>query len=334
MRDIPRRDFLAAAAGAAAGAATMVGTAAMVGTGTMLGARGRRAIAEDRAGQPAGERVEAVGPADVPPPPIVTLGKTGITLSRVGQGSGMSGGNRQSNHTRMGFEKLVALFRHAYDRGVTFFDLADLYGTHIYFREALRSIPREKVAILTKLWWRYDGEPGSVPADFQRRGCEMAIDRFRHEIATDTIDIVLLHCLTDPRWPETLRPYMDVLSAAKEKRRVRAVGVSCHDLRALKVAASEPWVDVILARINQRGAKMDGELDDVVPVLQDARRNGKAIIGMKIYGEGSLAKEKDACIRFAQENGLLDTMTVGAERPEEMDETLRLIARYPAKALI
>jgi hypothetical protein len=31
-------------------------------------------------------------------PPQVPLGQTGITLSRVGQGTGMSGGNRQSNH--------------------------------------------------------------------------------------------------------------------------------------------------------------------------------------------------------------------------------------------
>jgi aryl-alcohol dehydrogenase-like predicted oxidoreductase len=306
MSAIPRRDFLAAAAGAA----------------TVLGGAGRSARAEDRAEEA------------VPPPPMVPLGKTGVMLSRVGQGSGMSGGNRQSNHTRMGFERLVALFRHSYDRGVRFFDLADLYGTHVYFREALRTIPREKVAILTKLWWRYDGQPGSVPADFQRRGCEVALERFRHELTTDYLDIVLLHCLMEPNWPEALRPYMDALSRAKERKQVRAVGVSCHNLAALRVAASEPWVDVILARINPRGAKMDGKLDDVVPVLKEARKNGKAIIGMKIYGEGSLSNEKDACIQFAQENGLLDTMTVGAEKPEQMDETLRLIAKYPAKELI
>ena len=87
----------------------------------------------------------------VPPPPMFPLGKTGIQLSRVGQGTGVSGGNRQSNQTRMGFDKLVSLFHHAYDRGITFFDMADLYGTHVYFREALRTIPRDKVTILTKL---------------------------------------------------------------------------------------------------------------------------------------------------------------------------------------
>src|SRR5437868_85469 len=75
-------------------------------------------------------------PPAPPAPPRVPLGRTGINLSRLAMGTGVNGGNRQSNQTRMGFERLVALFRHAYDRGITFFDLADLYGTHVYFREA------------------------------------------------------------------------------------------------------------------------------------------------------------------------------------------------------
>lgn len=267
---------------------------------------------------------------DIPPPPQVQLGKTGIRLSRVGQGTGMRGGGRQSNHTRMGFEKLVGLFRHDYDRGVTFFDLADLYGSHVYFREALRHIPREKVAILTKVWWRFDN-PSSMPPEYETKSAWTALERFRQEISTDYLDIVLLHCLNSPTWTDELRAYMDVLSEAKEKKQVKAVGVSCHDLRALKTAVDCPWVDVILARINPRGERMDGPVDQVVPVLERARENGKAIIGMKIYGEGRLAHMKDECIRYAQENGLLDTMTVGAESTEQMDETLRLIARHPMK---
>ena len=300
-----RREFIAAAAGTAA---------ALMGT------------------RAAGE----TAPATPPPPPQVPLGKTGITLSRVGQGTGMSGGNRQSNHTRMGFEKLVALLRHSYERGITFFDLADLYGTHVYFREALRFIPRDKVAILSKLWWRYDGDPKTTPAEFQKRSTAMALERFRHEIATDHIDIILLHCLTEPDWPSHMGAYMDALSEAKAKKQVRALGVSCHDLRALKTAVETPWVEVILARINPGGVAMDGKPDEVIPVLRKARENGKAIIGMKIYGEGKLASagRKEECMRHAQDLGLLDTMTIGAETPEHMDETLALLAQFPAKPLL
>jgi 1-deoxyxylulose-5-phosphate synthase len=264
--------------------------------------------------------------------PQVPLGNTGITMSRIGQGTGMRGGNRQSNHTRMGFTKLVEIFQHGYDHGITFFDLADLYGSHVYFREALRAVPRDKVAILTKLWFRYDGNPEQLPADYKRRAGQTAIERFRHELSTDYIDIVLLHCLMTPQWEDEMAPYMEVLSAAKEKKQIRAVGVSCHNLGALKTAASCPWVDVILARINPKGASMDGTVEEVLPVLKTAKANGKALIGMKIYGEGKLAHMKDECIRYAQNLGLLDSMTLGAESASQINESLSLIAQHPASA--
>lgn len=264
------------------------------------------------------------------PPPQVPIGKTGITMSRVGQGTGMSGGNRQSNHTRMGFQKLTELLKHDYDQGVTFFDLADLYGSHVYFREALRSFPRDKVSILTKLWFRYDGEPKDVPADFKRKSTQMALERFRHELNTDHVDIVLMHCLQTPKWEDEMKPYMDTLSEAKEKKQVRAVGVSCHNIDALRTASQCPWVDVILARINHKGAKMDGPVDQVVPILKTAKANGKAILGMKIYGEGSLANGKEECMKFVQNLGLIDAMTLGAENKEQMNESLSLLARFPA----
>lgn len=308
MSGMQRREFMAVMAGAAIGTSQL----------------GRGARAED--GAPAA--------GEVPPPPLVPLGKTGVTLSRVGQGTGMNGGSRQSNHTRMGFEKLIALLRHSYDRGVRFFDLADLYGTHVYFREALKGMQRDKLAILTKLWWRHDGDPSKVPAEFKARSARMAVDRFCEEIATEYLDIVLLHCLENPSWVAEMQPYMDVLSELKSKKKVRAVGVSCHNLGAVETAASLPWVDVILARINPRGASMDAPTDRVVPVLKKARENGKAIIGMKIYGAGDLTNRKEECIQFAQNLGLLDCMTIGAEKPEHMDETLRLIAKFPAAKML
>ena len=271
--------------------------------------------------------------AEVPPPPIVSLGETGVKLSRLGQGTGVRGGNRQSNQTRMGFQKFVALFRHAYDRGIRFFDLADLYGTHVYFREALRNIPREEVAILSKIWWPYDGPREETNKPHRAEIVRSTLERFRHEIDTDYLDIVLLHCLMSPDWQDHMQPYMDVLSAAKEAGQVRAVGVSCHDFGAMAAAAEAPWVDVILARINSRQVAMDGTPERVTEVLRTAKRNKKSVIGMKIFGEGRLVEDKDGCIRFAQELGVLDAMTIGFEKPEQIDEVLQLMAKYPAKAV-
>jgi aryl-alcohol dehydrogenase-like predicted oxidoreductase len=265
-----------------------------------------------------------------PPPPLVPLGSTGIELSRVGQGTGVHGGNRQSNQTRMGFEKLVALFRHSYDRGIRFFDLADLYGTHIYFREALRSIPREEVAILTKIWWRYDGPEDQASSTERKQIAQATLERFRHELATDYLDIVLLHCMQKASWDQSLEPYMEVLEEAKTKGQVRAVGVSCHDFGALETASVSPWVDVILARFNPQGVKMDGTPEQIAQLLRTAKKNGKAVIGMKIFGEGQLVEQRKECIQFAQSSGVLDAMTIGLDNPEQVDDLLHLIHQHPA----
>lgn len=279
-----------------------------------------------------GERTANAAPTP-PHAPQVPLGKTGITMSRLGQGTGTRGGNRQSDQTRMGFDRLVALYRHAFDRGITFFDLADLYGSHVYLREALRFIPRAEVTILTKLWWRYD-DPAPASSDAARKkSAHTALERFRHEMATDYLDIVLLHCMSTGTWDRELGPYMDALSEAKERKQVRAVGVSCHDLGALQTAAGSPWVDVVLARINPYGVKMDGTRDEIVQILRQIKQNGKALIGMKIYGEGKLVDRREECIRYAQDLGVLDAMTIGFDTAAQIDETLTLMAKYPAASV-
>jgi 1-deoxyxylulose-5-phosphate synthase len=267
----------------------------------------------------------------VPPPPLIKLGSTGITTTRLAQGTGVFGGARQSNQTRLGFAKLVALFRHAYERGLRFFDLADLYGTHIYFREALRTFPREKVTILTKMWWRYDGPEAGASDAFRAQMARTTLERFRHELATDYLDIVLLHCLTDASWNKHMTPYLETLTSEKDEGRIKALGVSCHDIGALRTAAETPWVDVILARINPRGVKMDGSPDEVSAVLRSAKAAGKAIIGMKIFGEGQLVGEREQCMEFAQSQEYLDALTIGFEQPQQIDDVLQLMARYPAK---
>ncbi|MEQ8846487.1 aldo/keto reductase [Botrimarina sp.] len=317
MTDFDRRRFIGASAAMGAGA-------------WAASAEGKPTAAASR---PSGPTAEPSGAADAPPPPpVVDLGKTGIRTSRLAQGTGVHGGNRQSDQTRMGFADLVGLFQHAYDRGVRFFDLADLYGTHVYFREALRSIPRDEVAILTKVWWPYDGPRSETGVPHRAQDVRSTLERFCHELTTDHLDVVLLHCLTDARWPDKMEPYMQALDEAKQKGQVRAVGCSCHDLGALKTAAVTPWVDVILSRTNPEGVKMDGPPAEVEAVLRQAKANGKAIIGMKIFGEGALADSRERCMAYAQAHDFLDAMTIGFEKPEQIDDVLRLMAKHPAAA--
>jgi len=269
---------------------------------------------------------------DVPPPPMVTLGKTGIKTTRMAQGTGMRGGKRQSNQTRKGFEQFIGLLRHAYERGIRFFDLADQYGTHIYFREALRVIPREEVTILTKFQWAFDNIKGmpALSAAQQRHSIIKAIDRFRQEIGVDVIDILLMHNVKSPRWDSELAGYIEGMRESKEKGIIRALGMSCHALEALKRAATLDWVEVALTRINPYGKIMDGKPEVVMPVQKSLHERGIAVVGMKIYGAGRLTDKLEECMRFAQNLGYLSAMTIGAETPEQIDQNLHLMAKYPA----
>ena len=244
----------------------------------------------------------------------VTLGSTGIKTSRLAMGTGTVGSGHHSHQTALGIEGLRDLLLNGYDHGLRFFDSADSYGSHPHVAEALKHVPRDKVTVLTKSWAR---DAAGMRAD---------LDRFRKELNTDYLDIVLMHCLTEADWTKQYRGAMDVLSEAKQKGTIRAHGCSCHSIEALRAAAKSPWVDVDLARINPIGAIMDSDPATVVSVLKEMKQSGKAVIGMKILGQGALRTRQDEAIKFALGLGLLDAFTIGAESKQEQEDLIRRIA--------
>src|SRR6476660_3744131 len=151
-------------------------------------------------------------PARFDPCEQVQLGQTKIKMSRVCMGTGVHGGQRESNQTRMGKDKFQGLIQGAYERGVRVFDLADLYGTHPYLIPALKSVPRKDYVIISKIWWR----PGGIP-EAERPDADVVIPRFLKELGTDYIDLVLLHCVESPKWPEELQKQMSLLAKFKEQ---------------------------------------------------------------------------------------------------------------------
>ena len=132
--------------------------------------------------------------------------------------------------------------------------------------------------------------------------------------------------MTEGDWTERYRGVMDVLSEAKEKGIIRAHGCSCHTIEALRAAAKSPWVEVDLARINPVGAIMDSDPATVVGVLKEMKAAGKAVIGMKILGQGALRNRQDEGIKFALGSGVLDAFTIGAESKAEQEDLMRRIA--------
>jgi aryl-alcohol dehydrogenase-like predicted oxidoreductase len=267
--------------------------------------------------------------ADTPtlraPTDRVPLGKSGVTASFVGMGTGVHGWNHSSDATRMGRDKFLAVMHHAYDSGITFFDVADLYGTHPFLAEFLRTVPRDKVTIQSKIWWSRGGMPHPTTDATE------AVKRFLTEIGTDHLDSVLLHCTTSGQWTTELAPMMEQLEACKQQGLVRSHGTSCHSFSALQASAASPWVDIQFARVNHKGreALMDGTADDIAAHLKSMRDAGKGVVGMKIYGEGRFRspEEREKSLRFVLDKQCVDAMVIGFERNEEIDETLGTLSR-------
>jgi predicted aldo/keto reductase-like oxidoreductase len=250
----------------------------------------------------------------------VVLGRTGVKCSLLGLGTGSHGVGHSSNQVRLGEAEFQNLVRYAFDRGITYFDTADQYGSHIYLRGAIKNkkLPREKLFIQTKT---HATTPEMAWAD---------IHRFREELGTDYIDSLLMHCMTTRSWPSDRRPVMDVLSQAKAKGWVKAVGVSCHGMEPLQAAVNTDWVDIDLARINPIGGpkgRMDGTPEQVAACLKAMHAKGKGILGMKILAEGDLKtpEEQVRSLRFVLGLGCVDAFVIGFQSPRQIDEILQRI---------
>ncbi|MGI8907543.1 MAG: aldo/keto reductase [Candidatus Sumerlaeaceae bacterium] len=247
----------------------------------------------------------------------LTLGPRKIPLSRLAMGTGSNGWGRNSNQTRkLGLEGLAAHLQAAYADGVTFWDAADQYGTHPHLAQALKNgVPRDKVTIMTK----------STSSTYKDMKAD--IDRFRKELGTDYLDILLLHCMTDADWNVKRRGAMDAISEAQEKGIVKSHGVSCHSLDALKTAAAEPWVEIDLARINPDQVQMDAPPDTVLGLLRQMKASGKGVIGMKILGAGKLATQQDRALQYSLALDCIDCFTIGTESREQFQD---IVKRIPA----
>lgn len=253
---------------------------------------------------------------------IVRLGKSGIKTTLLGMGTGYSGYNRSSNITRAGVAE--SLIRQAYEKGIRFFDCADSYGTHPYTAAALKGIARENYILSSKIWL---GE-GGIP-ETERPDANIVVDRFRKELNTDYLDMVQIHCMTDPKWTRMYEKQMDILEDLKAKNIIRAHGVSVHSLEAMEACVGCDWVDVVHVRINAFGEAMDNnDPARVTPVIEKLHKEGKGIIGMKLIGNGKFRNDPakiDESLKFVLGLGTVDMMIIGFELPEQIDDYIRRI---------
>lgn len=282
-----------------------------------------------------GVGVAAAGDKGAAPPATVTaaarfsawdevaLGKTGIKTSRLGFGTGVSSINRSSGLVRRhGHDGAVRVVRAAYERGVRFFDSADSYGTHSILREALAPFPRSSYVICSKYWFMRGGIPEEDRADV-----EPSVERFLRELGTDYIDVLQLHCVTKPDWATALAAQMEALERCKKSGKIRAHGCSFHGASALPAALEVDWLDVAHVQVNPFGRNMGLHPKRTLECVARLRARGRGIVGMKVLGVGSLAKEGkiDKSLAWVLQNHAADVLDIGFLELSEIDDLARRI---------
>ena len=226
----------------------------------------------------------------------VTLGKSGVKVTRLALGTGTNNGRVQQQLGQEGFTRLV---RHAYDNGIRFFETSESYGaSQQMLGKALKGIPRDSYKLMTKVT--------TIPGIDMRA----KLDELRRNSDTEYFDIMLLHWQHVGSWPEDNAKWEDAVLEAQDRKTVLTHGASVHGLPALRRVPGNKWLDVAMIRMNHKGTKMDNENDswdvpgnvsEVVNHVHEAHSAGMGVISMKLVGEGRFTQHSDrqAAMRFA-----------------------------------
>jgi 1-deoxyxylulose-5-phosphate synthase len=249
---------------------------------------------------------------------MVTLGRSGVKVTRLAFGTGSFSGRVQRDLGQDGFTRLV---RHAYDRGIRFFETAESYGEmHKMLGIALKGIPRDSYQIMSKVTTRDGVDP------------QQKFDELRRLANTEYFDIMLLHWQHTATWPADTARWQDAILEVQSRKVLLSHGASVHGLPALRRVPGNKWLDVAMIRVNHTGKSMDaedyatqgrGNVPEVVTHVKGIRKEGMGVIAMKLAGEGTFDREdRRRAMRFAFRNAGVDCVTVGYKSPAEIDEAI------------
>jgi 1-deoxyxylulose-5-phosphate synthase len=249
---------------------------------------------------------------------VVTLGKSGVQVTRLAFGTGSNNGHVQSALGQQEFSKLVA---YAYERGIRFFETAESYTTPAMLGEALKPYPRESYVLMNKVTTDEGVDP------------HVRFDEMRRISKTEYFDIMLLHWQHTDSWVAETARWQDGILEAQQKKKIRSRGASVHGLPALRQMPGNKWLEVAMIRMNHKGTRMDGPVPDddnlgivpeVVAHVKQVKGDGMGVVSMKLCGDGTFTQHSDrqAAMRFAFKNAGVDCVTVGFKNKQEVDEAI------------
>ena len=218
------------------------------------------------------------------------LGRTGLTVSEVGFGAWAIGGTwgpvAESDAT--------AAIRAALDRGVTFFDTADVYGdgrSECLIAAALRESPGTPVVVATKAGRRLDPH---LAEGYSAANLERFVDRSLSNLGVEAMDLLQLHCPPTEVYyrPEVFEALDGLVGAGK----IRHYGVSVEKVEEALKAIEYPGVETVQIIFNifrQRPAGL---------FFAEAQRRGVGVIVRVPLASGLLTGKMTPETAFAPDD--------------------------------
>lgn len=237
----------------------------------------------------------------------VRLGDTGVEVSRLCFGLGSSGCGSTSKQGRLPHPEVAQFVGHAVERGVTWFDTSDDYGSEPHLRAALADLARHRVQITTK--------SHAVDGDALEASLRGSLAR----LGTDYVDVFLLHevdSLDDLARRDAALTHLERLRSGGQ---VRAVGLSTHNIDVLEQVAGDRRLDVLLTNFNVAGVHMDADIADYATALRRAYAARQGVAVMKTLGEGVLAARYGEALRHNLSLDFVHGVLVGVCSRHEVD---------------
>ncbi|PIQ96144.1 MAG: hypothetical protein COV67_11020 [Nitrospinae bacterium CG11_big_fil_rev_8_21_14_0_20_56_8] len=281
------------------------------------------------------------------------LGKTDILVSRLGIGSGTTGFSGTNLQCDMTVREFSDLLLYAYDLGINLWDTAFSYRTYPHFREALKSVKREDIVLVSKT------------SACSWKTAVHEVESTLKELKTGYVDVFLLHGMRNALDFFLRKGALNALIDLKRKGLLRAVGFSCHGIGAMETGSRMEEFDVVMGRLNYDGVCMDSYQEDflskvasiplavemakllipkaalpsvskmiephkpdeplrnqTIKMLQEMHRGGKGILTMKLFGAGKLGHSPQKALAFASSVNYVDSFVIGMTAKKEIEENV------------
>ena len=286
----------------------------------------------------------------------ITLGRTGLRVSRLGLGCG--GPSRVGQKTGRTETDSVAIVRKALDAGINFVDTAEAYHTEKIVGQAIRGIDRDSVVLSTKKsTWLGPITPQDV---------EQSLGESLRRLRTDYVDIYHLHGVVQPDYDYLLTNIVPTLQKLRDHGKIRFLGIterfnSDPGHAMLQRALQDDVWDVMMVGFNilnqsarerifiramvedvgilvmfavRLALSQPERLAEVIQTLIEKGEVDPADIDKQnmlnfLIHEGGAASVPDAAYRFCRDEPGTHVILSGTGNPEHLKANLESFARPP-----